>query len=355
MNFSNWTITGCGAGINLSGSASGNYNNNIIREAGNRGAYINTSQYFQLAYNKIVNNGLSSNGAGIYIQSAPNSAIIESNLIRDNTGNNGAGIYVNGTSGNVIIRNNLILENYSTSSSNPGGVYFYQNGTADFYNNTVIDNTAAGTSNTGIGLSIGSTNNNISVHDNIIYNNSDTDSIEEIEDLSAGSSFFNNASSDPAYDTIGGALPGFTQAVYLNPSSAAIDAGSDTAANLGIIGTTQTDGSADTGNVDLGYHYLSAATAVDATNSMAYLDSITTALNVPVTLTIIPMDAGVSIIGAALDVEVSVSIPGHLSKVTDNGDGTYTATYTPITGSGSDTFNVTVNGVLLDDAPGVTW
>ena len=39
--------------------------------------------------------------------------------------------------------------------------------------------------------------------------------------------------------------------------SPAIDAGSDTAANLGLdTRTTRTDSVTDTGTVDLGYHYL---------------------------------------------------------------------------------------------------
>ena len=114
-------------------------------------------------------------------------------------------------------------------------------------------------------LEIGVTNNTVSVHDNIIYNNRDTDSVSDISDLSDGSrTFFNNISTEPTFE----------ESWYLDiGGTGAIDAGSGTAINLVISGTTQTDGSADVNMVDLGYHYVTGSTAVDATSSTAVLMS----------------------------------------------------------------------------------
>ena len=65
---------------------------------------------------------------------------------------------------------------------------------------------------------------------------------------------------------------------------------------------------------------------------------------------------GSATIGAALDVSVTAAnFPSHLGTLRDQGDGDYTITYQPITLNDNDTFTITVNGVVLDATPTITW
>ncbi len=346
INITGWTISGCYNGLNLSASSAGNYTNNLIRQAATRGVYINSDQPLLLADNKIVNNGGAADGVGIYVNSAANSTLIQNNIIRDNVSTgSGGGIYVNLTTGALTIRNNLIIENAAGSTTLPGGVYIYANSTVELLNNTIVDNYAGGSTNPGVGLSIGATNNVVSYHDNIIFNNTDTDSVSEVSDL-ASSTAFNNLLADPTFE----------QGWYLNTGGVgAIDAGSDTAANLNVSGTTQADGSADLNLADLGYHYNAGVALVDANNSTAVLSNATTTINTTETITITPLDAGSLPIGAAMNVSVSANSPEYLGRMIDHGDGVYTITYTPTTLSGSDTLTITANGVVLSTTLSISW
>ena len=59
-----------------------------------------------------------------------------------------------------------------------------------------------------------------------------------------------NISDDPLF------VPGPLGSYYLDPTSSSIDAGSVSATDAGLSNyTTQADGSPDTGQVDLGFHY----------------------------------------------------------------------------------------------------
>lgn len=65
-----------------------------------------------------------------------------------------------------------------------------------------------------------------------------------------------NLNADPLFVSFPDANSPFAGNFYLNPSSPCVNAGSDTAVNMGLSGfTTRTDLGVDTDGVDLGYHY----------------------------------------------------------------------------------------------------
>jgi len=165
----------------------GTYTNNLIRNASAAGIYINTSSAITVRGNTIVNNGTynSTYGGGIEVRNIGTASLIANNLIRQNEGYRGGGMYFDGGSIDSTVRNNLIVENHVVN--NGGDVYILNSSTLSFLNNTIANNTVVGATKVGIGLYIGATANAVTYTDNIIANNSDDDSVENIEDLSAGS------------------------------------------------------------------------------------------------------------------------------------------------------------------------
>jgi len=65
-----------------------------------------------------------------------------------------------------------------------------------------------------------------------------------------------NIDDDPMFEIVSLGEPSWYQYFYLQPHSPCIDAGSRTAEEAGLSDwTTQTDGTPDTGRVDMGAHY----------------------------------------------------------------------------------------------------
>lgn len=170
---------------------------------------------------------------------------IRNNIIHD-TGRDA--IYFGGTSANGLVENNLIY-NIDDDGATPvgGGGHTFRN------------NTFAGTIG-GWALENGNATNLF--EDNIFWTAS-------IQDTALGTFNYNdyngavlpgtgNISSDPLFVNAAGNDYHLSHiAAGQGSDSPAIDAGSDTAANLGLdTRTTRTDSVTDTGTIDLGYHYL---------------------------------------------------------------------------------------------------
>ncbi|HUT04613.1 MAG TPA: right-handed parallel beta-helix repeat-containing protein [bacterium] len=219
--------------------------------------------------NTISGNSADSNAGGIYCDHS--SPMISNNTI---TRNSSLGVYgYNGYGGGILcnyssptIVNNIIQANTAIS----GGGIFYWSSTPAIVNNAILDNSAG----RGGGISCwgGSATivNNIikanaadrgggmycsgspTIIDCIIWGNGDDLSSCSgtyccIEDDDAGEG---NIHDDPMF------VEGPLGEYYLDPDSPCIDAGSRPAEDAGLSDrTTQTDGTPDSGMVDMGYHY----------------------------------------------------------------------------------------------------
>jgi hypothetical protein len=173
-----------------------------------------------------------------------NNVTIRNNIIHD-TGRDA--VYFGGTSANGLVENNLIY-NIDDDGSTPtgGGNHVYRNNTfagtiggwtlegglaSNLFENNIfwtsaIQNTALGTFN---------------------YNDYNGAVLPGTGNFSSDPLFVNAAGNDFHLSHI---------AAGQGADSPAIDAGSDTAANLGLdTRTTRTDSVTDTGTIDLGYHY----------------------------------------------------------------------------------------------------
>lgn len=244
----------------------------------------------------VIANGRFAEGAGIALYPHPSTdakATIRNNLITNNvaTGGWGGGIQVDG--GRPLIEHNRIVSN--STSYEGGGVAISWNSRSTLKDNliagnaaqvngagirlrdtwtTLINNTIA--HNTGKGADgIYVTNTTITVTNNIIVFN--TYGLRTDGSITPTVRFndvwgnvtadylgwpdpvgtYGNVSLDPLFFT------GPEGAYYLSQTasgqavdSPAVDAGSDSAANLGLDHrTTRSDGTEDVGTVDLGYHY----------------------------------------------------------------------------------------------------
>jgi len=182
-------------------------------------------------------------GGAVEINNA-NNVTVRNSIIHD-TGRDA--VWFGGTSANGLVENNLIY-NIDDDGSTPtgGGNHVYRNNTfagtiggwtlegglaSNLFENNIfwtsaIQNTALGTFN---------------------YNDYNGGVLPGTGNLSSDPLFVNAATDDYHLSHI---------AAGQGSDSPAIDAGSDTAANLGLdTGTTRTDNVTDTGTVDLGYHY----------------------------------------------------------------------------------------------------
>jgi len=168
------------------------------------------------------------------------SAIIRHNTFENNAANYyGVAIYL-GTSSPSIF-NNLILYNSGTAIYN--GYHSY----AKIVNNTIVAN-----SSTMGGGGIYNYQGNPTIKDCIFWGNDDdlfdcSATFCCLEDFDDGDG---NLHVFPEFDT--GPLGGY----YLNLSSACLNAGSRSSEEAGLSDrTTQTDGTPDTDEVDMGFHY----------------------------------------------------------------------------------------------------
>ncbi|WP_262250454.1 filamin/ABP280 repeat domain-containing protein, partial [Parapedobacter soli] len=109
------------------------------------------------------------------------------------------------------------------------------------------------------------------------------------------------------------------------------------------------DGTAISGSP---YSSVVSSAAADATNTTASVPAGTAGEVTTVTITVLDeYDNAVTGVAADLSIMLSGSnATATLSAITDNGDGTYTVTYTP-TVAGTDNFAITLGGTAISGSP----
>jgi len=223
-------------------------------------------------------------GGGIYCFDA-NTLIVDCNITDNDASGSGGGIYFGGSE-KLLVKNCLITEN--SAGRDGGGI------SANVYAEPLISNcTIVGNTVTGVGFDTAygsglycSYNSYANIVDSIIWNNSanpgDSNQIAvgtgfehdlrpayvkvSYSDIQGGAAevFVDIGCTlewdidpcDPNYPTNIDADPLFIEGYHLSHNSPCVDAGSDTAAALGLHRyTTRTDSMPDIYIVDMGYHY----------------------------------------------------------------------------------------------------
>lgn len=389
-----FTIDGSQLGATLTTGCSLTLEDSLIRNATRTGVWMVSDNSPIVQNNRIVNNGANtSDGGGIHVESAV--GYILNNLIRHNIGQWGVGIYVDGVGAAPVIQNNLIVENYDVGSTTwgGGGIMVYSSASPTIINNTIAFNTS---DHDGGGIALQNLTGTVTLIDNLVFGNTDT-GLETAEDIywdGAGTLTENfnviGVQNIDATQATGAndvfstdTDPMFSDGWYLNVlaldggtgDSAAINAGSDLAANsatgAGTVvlstKTTRTDGTNDSGQVDIGYHYpdSTGAVVVDAVQSGVSPTSHSETGNLGtnfVTVTVTPRDSGGVALGAGLIVNIAagdynniVGITSATESLTDLGDGSYQFVYDLPTGTGADTVQFTVNGQSVTDTFDIDW
>lgn len=242
----------CGGGIYCSGSTWPISDNRIIGNSAGYdggGIYCDGSSWAEgssmtMDKNTITDNSAQDHGGGIYCWDN-SSPMISNSIISRNSAGEGGGICCYDHS-SPTITNNTISDNLADSYG--GGIYCRWYGSPAVKNNTIAGNSAdAGGGIYSAAISLPT------IVDSIFWANGDD--LEGcsathccIEDLDEGEG---NIHDDPMF------VPGPLGHCYLDPQSPCIDSGSTTAVEAGVSDrTTQADGTPDTGQVDMGYHYL---------------------------------------------------------------------------------------------------
>ncbi len=334
--------------------------NNIIRNS-------KTGVYMSIWFNPIVgkagdvtlrNNKIVNNQTGIYIKNTT-SAIVTNNLIR---GNSSEGVRVgtlNQTLDAIQIRNNLIGENgtgiHVVGNTNP---------TTDTYATIESNTIGASTGTAGV---LFDKYTNINLNYNILSGNP-TDVLTQ--SIALASSY--NLTTDASLPT-GGlstniyADPQFTSGFYISDGTGLN--GNNTVATspaidplgLTVLASSQPldfyaqPNIIDSGILDLGYHHANPAPIISPTTSVVTSSVLPGGVSqIDIKILIIPKDNIGSIIGAGLDVQVSMPAQGFISQVSDLGDGGYELLYsTPIPSPGSVSLGISANGVSIPNT--ITW
>ena len=277
-------------GIFLENADSSTVIKNMIYQNTHNGIKVMSSGGATIRFNEVFDN----QEMGILIYSNSNGCGIAHNVVYSNDID---GIQVSGNCSSIEVLNNKSYSNqevgiaFKQHISNANKIFsnlVYDNQKAGIslsdncVNNTISNNTSFQNQEQGI-LIEGDSNNN-EIKDNIITNN--TLAGIKIFDSTNINNFYNNVwqnnpdydgifadetdiSQEPLFvdvdgeDNILGESNGEDDKFYLShlaagqsQDSPCIDAGSDLAVNLGMaVQTTRTDEAADTGVVDMGYHY----------------------------------------------------------------------------------------------------
>jgi parallel beta-helix repeat protein/predicted outer membrane repeat protein len=193
----------------------------------------------EISDNTISDNWVYCSGGGIY--SLRTDLVLTNNQILGNSsGEHGGGISCEGGT----ISNNTIAEN--TAEADGGGVWCEY--VISFNNNTIVGNVAWGLGGGIYSFEFPGSR----IRDCIVWNNGDdlydcTATFCCVQDPDEGQG---NIHDDPMF------VSGPFGEYYLHPDSPCIDAGSRSAEDAGLSRmTTQTDGTPDTGTVDMGVHY----------------------------------------------------------------------------------------------------
>jgi len=194
--------------------------------------------------NNIYDNS-ASYGGGIYCSEG--SPTIKDNFITSNAStyaSNGHGGGIHLTEADALVSNNIVVSNSSAVAA--GGIYCGDCAPTLCFN-TIVNNQAA---EGGGGISC--EDSSPVIKDCVLWDNGDdlygcSATYCCIEDPDVGTG---NIHDNPIFVT--GTLGDY----YLNPLSPCVNAGSRSASAAGLSDrTTQTDGTPDTGTVDMGYHY----------------------------------------------------------------------------------------------------
>jgi parallel beta-helix repeat protein len=265
--------SGYGGGVAVGRAGACNINGNTIR---NNTANNNVSGF--------ISGGAWLSGGGVYVEEV-STAIVSGNTISGNTGRSGGGGIAVSATAAIQMTNNVVIDNVADSGiedGGGGGVYlFTHDGSIIATNNTITGNTAG---SDGGGLRIGLRENSAEadIHNNIIWNNSASDSsdlyinndgngdfiastvdmltndfdqgvggFDSVRPIAIDASNLDNV--DPLFiDTANGAY-------YLNQSSTLIDLGTNGAAGVPAVdkdGNARPSGS----NVELGaYEYMNTS------------------------------------------------------------------------------------------------
>jgi len=216
--------------------------NSISDNSGQHGGGIHHKLgLVEISDNTISGNWAGSCGGGMICMTA-NVLVRNNQIVGNSTGGDGGGIWCDWAD---TISNNTIALN--TAQGGGGGIWC--GGYAPrFNNNTVVGNVAG-----GLGGGICSPDYDSSrIVDSIIWNNGDdlekcTATFSCVQNPDEGEG---NIHDDPMF------MPGPLGDYYLHPQSPCIDTGSRSAEEAGLSGmTTQTNGTPDTGTVDMGVHY----------------------------------------------------------------------------------------------------
>ncbi|MBN1592868.1 MAG: right-handed parallel beta-helix repeat-containing protein [Candidatus Coatesbacteria bacterium] len=222
-------------------------NNEISDNAANAfggGIYCIDHSDAVIENNSIVRNTVDAAGGGGVYCLTHCSLFIFGNTIADNEAAFGGGIMCSDSTPEII--GNLLVDN--TARVDGGAIVCIEHANPEISNNTIKGNSA---DQNGDGI-MSYEGCNPTIQNCIIWDNGDdlygcVAFYCCIEDPDPGDG---NIHDDPIF------AAGPRGSFYLDPDSPCIDAGNTSAAAAGLAGrTTQSDGSADSGLVDLGYHY----------------------------------------------------------------------------------------------------
>lgn len=257
--------SGWGGGIYCGEWSSPTIINNII--TGNIGGSYGGGIYCYfwsnptIANNIIANNRCSFHGGGIATyQSGPT---IENNrIVNNSSGSGGGGIYIDRYD-SILIRNNIISGNRTASYG--GGILCTLSSTLSIEGCTIINNTAD-----VIGGGIYMAHSTPSIMNTIVWGNSAPSNPEMYDiwglplvsycNVRGGWPGTGNLNSDPL---IVGDVHLSQTASGQTLNSPCVDTGYPMTSP---IGTTRTNGSADVGVVDMGYHYTTSSVLLSANN-----------------------------------------------------------------------------------------
>jgi len=216
-------------------------------------------------------------GGGINILHAGSDPLIENCILKHNRARyKAAGVRVESGNPNPLFNNCLVYNNGDSPPLLHGGGFYFSTADGTLRNCTIYNNSAGGGGSAYGGGVFCDGTSTVTLYDCIIWDNNAGAGGDELAEV-AGTMTLNNC----CYQNLAGDVYGtpiFNNCITSNPllvnpgaadyhlehiaagqgsDSPCIDAGSDTAVNLGMDDkTTRTDSIADTGQVDMGWHYL---------------------------------------------------------------------------------------------------
>lgn len=259
------------SGIYIAGS-SPTIRNNVIEncESSTYGGGLYAGASSSVIVNNVIDhnetNLMGDDGGGVYLDEF--TGTLANNVISYNStsvGGDGAGIFIGGYTGGVdcLLVNNLVFENDGNGTGSEGGGLYVDDASVDVYNCTFYRNQCY---ESGSGAGVHGSGGSTSLRNTIIWNNQP--GLQVSGNLgflyccvTNGVSGETNISDNPQFSTgPGGNL-------YLATGSPCVDTGGDPASGVCFDGTgagvsfcldlftTRADQTADTGTVDMGYHY----------------------------------------------------------------------------------------------------